>query len=129
VSSQQSLTWDNFTPPIQQEDDLIFYYETSSTSGLASDTLQERELEQFIGEPERQYIERGPTPSPSTWQPACLSQLSLHSLTHTYTMAPSGRSSKSAASIAEIPDTNTQLELILAKLTALETLPAKWSTL
>jgi hypothetical protein len=53
VSSQQSLTWDNFTPPIQQEDDLIFDYETSSTSGLASDTLQERELEQFIEEPDR----------------------------------------------------------------------------
>jgi hypothetical protein len=52
VSSQQSLAWDNFTPPIQQEDDLIFDYETSSTSGLASDTLQERELEQFIEEPE-----------------------------------------------------------------------------
>jgi hypothetical protein len=46
LSSQQSLTWDNFTPPIQQEDD--FDYENSSTSGLASDTLQERELEQFI---------------------------------------------------------------------------------
>jgi len=53
VSSQQSLAWDNFTPPIQQEDDLIFDYETSSTSGLASDTLQERELEQFIEEPDR----------------------------------------------------------------------------
>jgi hypothetical protein len=44
-------------------------------------------------------------------------------------MAPSGRSSKSAAAIAEIPDTNTQLELILAKLTALETLPAKVAAL
>ena len=53
VGSQQSLTWDNFTPPIQQEDHLIFDYENSSTSGLASDTLQERELEQFIEEPER----------------------------------------------------------------------------
>ncbi len=53
MSSQQSLAWDNFTPSIQQEDDLIFYYETSSTSGLASDTLQERELEQFIEEPDR----------------------------------------------------------------------------
>jgi hypothetical protein len=53
VSSQQSLAWDNFTPPIQQEDDLIFYYKTSSTSGLASNTLQERELEQFIEEPDR----------------------------------------------------------------------------
>ncbi len=53
VSSQQSLAWDNFTTPIQQEDDLIFDYETSSTSGLASDTLQERELEQFIEEPDR----------------------------------------------------------------------------
>ncbi len=27
VSSQQSLTWDNFTPPIQQEDDLFFDWE------------------------------------------------------------------------------------------------------
>jgi hypothetical protein len=53
VSSQQSLAWDNFTPPIQQEDDLTFDYETSSTSGLASDTLQERELEQLIEEPDR----------------------------------------------------------------------------
>ncbi len=53
VSSQQSLTWDNFTPPIQQEDDLFFDYENSSTSGLVSDTLQERELEQLIDEPER----------------------------------------------------------------------------
>ena len=44
-------------------------------------------------------------------------------------MAPSGRNSKSAAAIAEIPDTNTQLELILAKLTALETLPAKVAAL
>jgi hypothetical protein len=52
VSSQQSLAWDNLTPPIQQEDDLIFDYETSSTSGLASDTLQEHELEQFIEEPD-----------------------------------------------------------------------------
>jgi hypothetical protein len=44
-------------------------------------------------------------------------------------MAPSGRNSKSAAAIAEIPDMNTQLELILAKLTALETLPAKVAAL
>ncbi len=44
-------------------------------------------------------------------------------------MAPSGRSIKSAAAIAEIPDTNTQLELILAKLTALETFPAKVAAL
>ena len=44
-------------------------------------------------------------------------------------MAPSGRTSKSAAAIAEIPDMNTQLELILAKLTALETLPAKVTAL
>jgi hypothetical protein len=45
-------------------------------------------------------------------------------------MAPSGRNSKSAAAIAEIPDMNTtQLELILAKLTVLETLPAKVAAL
>jgi hypothetical protein len=44
-------------------------------------------------------------------------------------MATSGRTSKSAAAIAEIPDMNTQLELILAKLTALETLPAKVAAL
>jgi hypothetical protein len=52
VSSQQSLTWDNCTPPIQQEDDLFFDYENSATSGLVSDTLQEHELEQLIDEPE-----------------------------------------------------------------------------
>ncbi len=53
VSSQQSLAWDNFTPPIQQEDNLIFDNETSSTSALASNTLQECELEQFIDKPDR----------------------------------------------------------------------------
>ncbi len=60
VSIQQSLTWDNFTQPIQQED-LFFDYENSSTSGLASYTLQERELEQFTEEPERLTLvdERG----------------------------------------------------------------------
>ncbi len=49
-------------------------------------------------------------------------------------MAP-GRSSKtaagagSAAAIADIPDTNLQLEIIISKLTALETLPAKVAAL
>ncbi len=46
-----------------------------------------------------------------------------------------GRSSKSAAgagsaaAIADIPDTNLQLEIIISKLTALETLPAKVAAL
>jgi hypothetical protein len=45
-------------------------------------------------------------------------------------MAPSGRNSKSAAAIAEIPDMNTtQLELILAKLTILATRTAKVAAL
>jgi hypothetical protein len=46
-------------------------------------------------------------------------------------MAP-GRSSKTAAgagSAATIADTNLQLEIIIAKLTALETLPAKVAAL
>jgi hypothetical protein len=48
-------------------------------------------------------------------------------------MAPTGRNSKNttttAAAIAEIPDTNMQLELIISKLTALESLPAKVAAL
>jgi hypothetical protein len=47
-------------------------------------------------------------------------------------MAPAGRNSKNtttAAAIAEIPDTNVQLELIISKLTALESLPAKVAAL
>jgi hypothetical protein len=44
-------------------------------------------------------------------------------------MAPSGKTNKSAAAIADIPDTNTQLEVIISKLTALESLPAKVASL
>ena len=50
----------------------------------------------------------------------------------TYSMAPGRKTAAgagSAAAIADIPDTNLQLEIIISKLTALETLPAKVAAL
>ena len=46
VNSQQSLSWDNYSPPIQE--DTVFDFENSSTSGLASVTLREREVDQIL---------------------------------------------------------------------------------